>query len=619
LRHVRHPRCINQFTALAPASRPALAVSVCVLAASLAGAGSSGRAVAAPQSNPIVIENQRPGTTAWQATKIGTDAVGQIKGYASAVSVNKGARITFFVSVNPAQSYSIKVFRMGWYQGLGGRLLAQSGPLQGVRQRACPPDPTTGLIACNWAPSYALAARTSWTSGIYLALLTNAHGFQNYIEFVVRDDGRAAALLYQQPVNTYEAYNDWPDDGSTGKSLYEFDSYGTNTVAGTPRAVKVSFDRPYADNGTGAAGQSFLTWEIDFVRWAERSGYDISYSTDVDTDLSGNRLRGHRGFLSVGHDEYWSEAMFDAAQNARDAGVNLGFFGANAIFWQVRYEPSATGVPDRVIVCYKDDSIDPVGDRSLVTENWRSQPQPFRPEQTLIGVQFTNQVNNNAYVPYVVKNSSSWVFAGTGFTDGATVPGIVGYEADRLFSTFDQPTAVAGTYTLLSQSPFTIDGTNNQKDYSNSSVYEAPSGAWVFAAGTFGWSWALDDYGGRGLADARIQRTTANVLNRFVGNSNTSPDFSVSASPSTRTIARGATARYRVSVSPVGGFTGKVTLKASGLPPGAVASFSPNPTASTATLSVTVSSARRNGTGRITITGTSGQLSRSTRVTIQVH
>ena len=70
MRHVRHPRCINQFTALAPASRPALAVSVCVLAASLAGAGSSGRAVAAPQSNPIVIENQRPGTTAWQATKM---------------------------------------------------------------------------------------------------------------------------------------------------------------------------------------------------------------------------------------------------------------------------------------------------------------------------------------------------------------------------------------------------------------------------------------------------------------------------------------------------------------------------------------------------------------------
>src|SRR5262249_31084465 len=160
--------------------------------------------------------------------------------------------------------------------------------------------------------------------------------------------------------------------------------------------------------------------------------------------------------------------------------------------WQVRYEPSAAGVPDRTIVCYKDDSIDPVSDRSLVTENWRYWPEPFRPEQTLIGIQFTNQVKNNASVPYVVQNSSNWVYAGTGFTDGTSVPGLVGYEADRSSSDFDLPTAVAGTYTLLSHSPFTSYDTN-KPDYSNSSVYQAPSGAWVFAAGTFGWSFALDD------------------------------------------------------------------------------------------------------------------------------
>src|SRR5439155_114653 len=70
------------------------------------------------QPNPIVIENQQAGTSQWQISLIGTDAVGQIKGYASATSVNKGENITFYVSVNPAQSYTIDVYRMGWYQGL---------------------------------------------------------------------------------------------------------------------------------------------------------------------------------------------------------------------------------------------------------------------------------------------------------------------------------------------------------------------------------------------------------------------------------------------------------------------------------------------------------------------
>jgi len=145
--------------------------------------------------NPIVAENQQPGSSAWQLTPalIAGDAIGQIKGYASATSVNQSESITFYVTVNPAQTYTIDFFRMGWYAGLGGRLLFHAGPLNGLQQSACLPDPTTGLIACNWVPSYTLTIPGDWTSGVYLALLTNAVGYQNYVMFVVRD-GRPAAL-----------------------------------------------------------------------------------------------------------------------------------------------------------------------------------------------------------------------------------------------------------------------------------------------------------------------------------------------------------------------------------------------------------------------------------------
>src|SRR5207249_8802867 len=165
--------------------------------------------------NPIVLENQQPGTSNWQigdffGLPVATDAKGQIKGYASAPSVNKGGNITFYVSVNPAQTYTIDVFRLGWYQGWGGRLMQHVGPLSGATQPTCPTNATTGLIECHWARAYTLNTQTCWTSGIYLALLTNAQGYRNYIEFAVRDDSRVAALLYQQPVMTYQAYNDYP-------------------------------------------------------------------------------------------------------------------------------------------------------------------------------------------------------------------------------------------------------------------------------------------------------------------------------------------------------------------------------------------------------------------------
>src|SRR5213082_1527764 len=171
--------------------------------------------------------------------------------------------------------------------------------------------------------------------------------------------------------------------------------------------------------------------------------------------------------------------MFDAAQAAQAAGVNFGFFGADIASWQVRFEPSADGVADRVMVCYKDASIDPVQD-ATTTVHFRSAPVN-RPEQLLRGVQFTSDINFATGVPYVVTNSSNWVYAGTGLVNGDSIPGIVGYEADAQEWRDPLPTSVTGTYVLLSQSPFT--DTANRSNYSNSTVYQALSGAWVFSSG----------------------------------------------------------------------------------------------------------------------------------------
>ena len=260
-----------------------------------------------PAANPIVLENQQPGTAGWQiptaGSRLADDTSNQIKGYSLAVSVNKGSSLPFAVTVNPAQTFTIAFYRMGWYGGAGGRLMLQTPVLNGVAQPACPVvDTATLLVACSWTSSYTLSVPTTWTDGLYLAILTNAQGYQNYTPFVIRDDARQASLLYQQPVNTYQAYNDWG-----GKSLYTFNS--TSNV----RAYKVSFDRPYAGDGSG----DYFGWEVYLVRWQEQQGYDVTYSTDMDAEVNPGRLRSVKGVLVPGHSEYWSKGMYDEAQGAR--------------------------------------------------------------------------------------------------------------------------------------------------------------------------------------------------------------------------------------------------------------------------------------------------------------
>jgi len=98
------------------------------------------------------------------------------------------------------------------------------------------------------------------------------------------------------------------------------------------------------------------------------------------------------------------------------------------------------------------------------------------------------------------------------------------------------------------------------------------------------------------------------------------PDFSISASPASQTVLQGNSTTYTVTVTPSGGFSGTVTLSASGLPSGASASFNP-PTiigSGSSTMTVTTSASTPPGTYTLTITGTSGNLTHSTTVTLVV-
>lgn len=454
---------------------------------------------AAPTNNAIVTENENLGTNGWQIPQ-GEGSTIQIQTYASATSISPGQRLTFYVSTQiEGTDYSIAFYRLGWYGGLGGRLMSMQGNLIGQAQgyynpstnqlvncTSCSVDPQTGLIEANWQPSYTLTVPSDWTTGVYLAKFTDANHMQTYAPFDVRGDARSTYVVVTADT-TSEAYNAWG-----GASLYVYNSNSALT-GGLSRGVKVSFDRPYVQ----AFGANYvLLYELDAIHWLERKGYDLSYISSVDLHEDPAQLLRHRAYLSIGHDEYWTKEMRDGVENARNHGVGLAFLEADSAYWQMRFEPDSAGVPDRTVVCYKvssgsDLTRDPLyggNDNSRVTALWRD-PLLNRPENALIGVMFSN-LNQQTNFPWQVSSqATSSLLDGTGLQPGHSYGcGIVGYEWDHVYANGASPAGlhVIGTSHVLSST--------NHADVSNTTYYIASSGAMVFATGSVYWARALDNY-----------------------------------------------------------------------------------------------------------------------------
>jgi hypothetical protein len=486
---------------------------------SVISAGCAARTQLVASATPT--ENTQAGTEGWQITDPALG--GEIAGYAGATSYDRGETVDLHTSTaTDGMRYSVALYRMGWYSGVGARLMkiveSLTGHAQGSWSSAgglrdcqrCQLDAATGLLDANWEVSYRLKLDRSWPSGVYMARLQDANGKQAYVPLVVRDDDRRADLLVQLSVNTWQAYNAWGD-----RSLYGAFDDAHAWTGKEARANKVSFNRPYdpSENGVNEYGAGeFFRFEYNFVRWAESQGFDMTYATDVDLHARPGLLNDRHGFVSIGHDEYWSWQQRDTVEKARDAGVGIAFLGGNDVYWQVRFEADASGTPDRTLVCYKDRAIDPAAqdDPQRTTVLWAEEPVN-RPQSLLTGTTYGTNATPEQQ-PWVVADDSSWVFAGSGLTRGDAIPGIVGYEYDRPGEEASRPAGLQ----VVGLSP--VAGWEGQ-DQTASIVYTAASGAPVFNAGTIQWPWALDDYGHEDIgrfADQRLQAVTTSVLNGMI-------------------------------------------------------------------------------------------------------
>ena len=474
----------------------ALAAVLPAVGCATVGSAAPPRATVHPQapSPPFpVAENQKPGTSAWRIKNVGAEH--EIEGYADHVSVLPGQSFRLLVSTT-APSYHVEAFRVGWYGGAQARRLWQSGQQRGARQAPARVTPGTNMVTAPWKPSMTVST-AGWPPGDYLLRLDASTGAERYVPITVRSPSTAGKVVLLNDVTTWQAYNLWG-----GYDLYS----GPNGFGDRARAV--SFDRPYAHEPTDTGAGWFFSYDRPAVALAEKSGVPLAYETDMDLHANPSLLHGARAVFSLGHDEYYSSAMRQSLMNARAAGANIAFLGANAVFRHIRFASSPLG-PERVVICYKVATEDPLfgRDNGETTQNWREPPDP-RPESVLTGVFYEC---NPVSAPYVVYDARNWIFAGTGARDGTSFPGLVGPEYDRVNPTVPFPRPIQ----VLAHSPLTCDGTSS---YADSGYYTAPSGAGVFAAGTMRWVCALDRTCGHGVDSAGEHFTdvaTTNLLRVF--------------------------------------------------------------------------------------------------------
>jgi hypothetical protein len=452
----------------------------------------------------VRLENARAGTRGWLGVDNRTRAV---EVYASATDALPGDDVPLHVSTAPVARYRVLVYRLGWYGGVGGRLVACLPACDGGRMGSNQPVPApdaTGYVNADWPTTESLHIGESWVSGYYLIrvlLLSGpAVGSSATTFLVVRRLRSTSAILVQVPVNTWEAYNGWG-----GKSLYPFSS-----VDGR-QAIRVSFDRPF--NWVLPGSQRPLGWELPLVGFIERQGYDVSYQSDVWTNAHPRSLLHHRLDVVAGHDEYWTKGMRDDWGAAREAGVNLAFMGANAAYWQVQLRDGG-----RTIFTYKS-MYDPEPDPTLKTAMFRELVPP-RYECELIGIQHQGVGLRWQPGDYTVQPGAfqtGWT-RNTGLTPGAVVRGIVSVESDTIPGNQTAASSCGNQLTVL----FHREHGGDKDGNADATVYRAPSGARVFASGSHQFSWALSDFAsvpdeGHGFADARVQRFMTNVFGDLSG------------------------------------------------------------------------------------------------------
>ncbi|HTG47728.1 MAG TPA: N,N-dimethylformamidase beta subunit family domain-containing protein [Actinomycetota bacterium] len=320
----------------------------------------------------------------------------------------------------------------------------------GRAERHATPDDASSR-GCGWPA--ALPIPTDGLPSGYYAVTVSAGDERADAFFAVRPDpDDPAPILLVLSTSTYDAYNDWG-----GPSLY---TGGTRVSAERPLApgflVKPEPHRrkmqPEPDReglwffrwaeplglSVWSGGAGWWNWERPFVRWATANGYRLDVAISTDLERHPEVLAGHRLFVCVGHDEYWSWGMRDALDAHTAAGGNAAILSGNTCCWQVRFEDDG-----RAMTSFKyradEDPVVGTSQEHLLSGAWWDR-RIGRPETSTTGLTFSRGGYSRyglgvprASGAYTVQRPEHWVFEGTDLRYGDALglaDAIVAYEVD---------------------------------------------------------------------------------------------------------------------------------------------------------------------------------------------
>lgn len=455
------------------------------------------------------------------------DAGSVIRGYPRRPSVAPGQVLTLHVSTDAAR------FRVAMHRWADGFVpMLESSWLPGARA-------AEGLPSVDWQwPAYRFDIPRHWPSGVYVAHLLEPvpRALRPAMDsaaalFVVLGQGRSP-WLYKLPLATYQAYN------CSGGGCFYF----RPPHAGDPAGARLSWRRPGGGIGGDTYGaadhydpasprQTFAHWDARFIRWLARRGIAPDFCTDLDLHRSPGLLGRYRLLISVGHDEYWSEAMRTQVERFVEGGGNLCLFGANLCWWRIHFADD-----DSVMRCHQGG---PEGPRDL----WWSASGAARPEDGLTGVSYRHGGGwwdgPRRTTGFIVQRPEHWVFAGTGLERGARFgagswPPLVGYECDGaplqwidpargLLALAPQAGACGTPPGFLPLAAGLLDGgwqelPRREADADGTGPHSATLGlhrrgaGTVFTTGTTDWAQVLAN-----RSDPSVERITATVLGRLGG------------------------------------------------------------------------------------------------------
>ena len=401
-------------------------------------------------------------------------------------SIAPGDLLNLHVS-SPTPNYTVTIKRETYSGSIAPSVVFSEERADGIDQRGLITwDATTATARAVW-PTTSSIDSTGWLPGIYTIVTGNGTEAQaGRGIFVVRSPTIVKTRpLYALSILTYQAYNAWG-----GASLYTL-----------PRAVRLSFERPYLIWGIEHGWLAEASWVI----WMSKHVIGLQYTTDYDLSLLAPAVSPSALILGQ-HTEYVSKIFRDWLDRASGdrGGMEIANFGANALYCQIRLEGEIESGSPKEIIAYKYRGQDP-----LETANPKESSYFFRsreigrPEGALLGVEYG--ASTSALPPTSMKINAKAprrFLTGTGLRAGSLLVDLYRKEADFVYPAARPVLLGSATLMLKSKARRTLATV----------IRTGKRGARIFNAGSLMWVSGFTGAKPFGIKRASFIRLNANIL-----------------------------------------------------------------------------------------------------------